>query len=347
MVQSHYTIVACALLAISPALVTAQSGLRGLHRLAKAKGRYFGTATDQLWTNTDSAYLALTGNSSEFGVNTPGNQQKWDATEKTRNVFSFTNADYQVAWAKNHSQAILWHSQLPSWVSSGGFDNATLISIMQNHISKVAGHFKGQLYAWDVVNEAFEENGSYRNSVFYNTIGPAFIPIALRAARAADPTAKLYLNDYNTDWRGSKSDAYYNLAKSLLAQGVPLDGIGFQGHLIVNSFERTVQENFKRFADLGLEIAITELDIRMTLPATEKLLQDQAENYAYIVKSCLAISKCVGITTWDTSDDYSWIPSVNPGQGAALLFDGNKKPKPAYYSVADALAAATVSSSWA
>ncbi|KAF8713856.1 putative xylanase, Glycoside hydrolase family 10, partial [Rhizoctonia solani] len=319
MVQSHYTIVACALLAISPALVTAQSGLRGLHRLAKAKGRYFGTATDQLWTNTDSAYLALTGNSSEFGVNTPGNQQKWDATEKTRNV------------------------QLPSWVSSGGFDNATLISIMQNHISKVAGHFKGQLYAWDVVNEAFEENGSYRNSVFYNTIGPAFIPIALRAARAADPTAKLYLNDYNTDWRGSKSDAYYNLAKSLLAQGVPLDGIGFQGHLIVNSFERTVQENFKRFADLGLEIAITELDIRMTLPATEKLLQDQAENYAYIVKSCLAISKCVGITTWDTSDDYSWIPSVNPGQGAALLFDGNKKPKPAYYSVADALAAATVS----
>ncbi|CAE6427947.1 unnamed protein product [Rhizoctonia solani] len=352
MVSSQSAVLVCTFLAIAPSLVTAQSSLRGLHKLAKAKGRYFGTATDQLWTNTDSAYLALSGNSSEFGVNTPGNQLKWDATEKSRNVFSFTNGDYQVAWAKNHSQAVrghtlVWHSQLPSWVSNGGFNNATLISVMQNHISNVAGHFKGQLYAWDVVNEAFEENGTYRNSVFYSTIGPAYIPIALRAARAADPTAKLYLNDYNTDWTGSKSNAYYNLAKSLLAQGVPLDGIGFQGHLIVNSFERTVQENFQRFADLGLDIAITELDIRMTLPATDALLQSQAENYAYIVKSCLAISKCVGITTWDTSDDYSWIPSVNPGQGAALLFDENKKPKPAYSSVANALAAATVSSSWA
>ncbi|CAE6455139.1 unnamed protein product [Rhizoctonia solani] len=338
MVLSRREIFACTLLAISPTLVAAQSGLRGLHSLAKAKGRYFGTSTDQLWNNKDSAYLNLTGSSSEFGVSTPGNQQKWDATEKSRNVFSFTNADYQVARAKNHKQAVRGHT---------------------------------------LVNEAFEENGAYRNSVFYSTIGPAYIPIALRAARIADPKAKLYLNDYNTDWTGSKSDAYYKLTKSLLAQGVPLDGIGFrkleithleppvlkfllpEGHLIVNSFEHTVQENFQRFADLGLDIAITELDIRMTLPATDILLKAQAENYAYIIKSCLAVSKCVGITTWDTSDDvsglvnytlpqlilarhkYSWIPSVNPGQGAALLFNEKKQPKPAYYSVADALAAAT------
>ncbi|CAE7167966.1 unnamed protein product [Rhizoctonia solani] len=189
-------------------------------------------------------------------------------------------------------------------------------------------------------------------------------------------------NDYNTDWTGSKSDAYYKLAKSLLAQRVPLHGIGFrkldmfdfelagiklslpESHLIVNKFPRTVQANFQRFANLGLEIAITELDIRMTLPATNELLKAQAENYAYMVKSCLAISKCVGVTIWDASDDvsvlvnytlprlilschkHSWIPSVNPGQGAALLFNGNKQPKPAYYSVADTLAAASVSSSW-
>ncbi|KAB5594566.1 Glycosyl hydrolase family 10 domain-containing protein [Ceratobasidium theobromae] len=327
------------------------TSLRGLHTLAKAKGRYFGTATDQLWTNTDTAYLAITGNSSEFGANTPGNQQKWDATEKSRNVFTFTNGDYQVSWAKNHSQIVrghtlVWHSQLPSWVSSGGFDNATLISIMQNHIANVAGHYKGQVYSWDVVNEPFNDDGTWRTSVFYTTIGTSFVEIALRAARAADPNAKLYLNDYNTDWTGSKSDAMYNLAKDLLARGVPLDGIGFQGHLIVNSFSRTFQANFQRFADLGLDVAITELDIRMTLPATDALLTSQAENYKYVVNSCLAVSRCVGITTWDTSDDYSWIPSVFSGQGAALLFDANKKPKPAYYSVADALAAATVQGTW-
>ncbi|CAE6437578.1 unnamed protein product, partial [Rhizoctonia solani] len=135
----------------SAATATA-TGLRGLHALAKAKGRYFGTATDQIWTNTDAAYLAITGNPNEFGANTPGNQLKWDATEKSRNVFTYTNGDYQVAWAKNHSQIVrahtlVWHSQLPSWVSSGGFDNATLISIMQNHIANVAGHYKGQVYA--------------------------------------------------------------------------------------------------------------------------------------------------------------------------------------------------------
>ncbi|CAE6462743.1 unnamed protein product [Rhizoctonia solani] len=327
------------------------TGLRGLHALAKAKGRYFGTATDQLWTITDGAYLAITGNPNEFGVNTPGNQLKWDATEKSRNVFTYTNGDYQVSWAKNHNQVsrahtLVWHSQLPTWVSSGGFNNATLISIMQNHIANVAGHYKGQVYAWDVVNEMFNDDGTWRASVFYTTIGPYYIDIALRAARAADPAAKLYLNEYNTDWIGSKSDAMYNLAKGLLARRVPLHGIGFQAHLIVNSFSRTFQANYQRFADLGLDVAITELDIRYTLPQNDALVTAQAENYKYVMNACLAVSRCVGVTVWDTSDDHSWIPSVFPGQGNALLFDSNKKPKPAYYSVADALGAATVRGTW-
>ncbi|KAG8736697.1 hypothetical protein FRC10_009042 [Ceratobasidium sp. 414] len=326
--------------AASPATPT---GLRGLHTLAKVHGRYFGTATDQLWSTTDSAYLALTGNPSEFGANTPGNQLKWDATEKSRNVFTFTYGDYEVSWAKNHSQIIrghtfAWYSQLPSWVSGGGFNNATLISILQNHIATVAGR--------DVVNEAFNEDGTMRSNVYLSTIGPSYVAIALRAARAADPNAKLYINDYNIEWTGAKSDGLYALAKSLVAQGVPLNGIGFQAHLVVNSFSRTFQANFERFAALGLDVAYTELDIRMTLPATDALLASQAENYSYVVKACLAVSRCVGITTWDTSDDHSWIPGVFPGQGAALLFDANKKPKPAYYAVADALAAATVKGSW-
>ncbi|KDQ12653.1 glycoside hydrolase family 10 protein [Botryobasidium botryosum FD-172 SS1] len=323
------------------------TALRGLHNLAKAKGRYFGTAIDGLQNNNDPAYQALTGNPAEFGISTAGNSLKWDATEPSRGTFTFTSADYHLKWAKDHGQlyrghTLVWHSQLPNWVSSGGFSNSTLISIIENHISTVAGRYKGQLYAWDVVNEPFNEDGTYRTSVFYNTIGPAFIPIALRAARATDPSAKLYINDYNTDWIGSKSNAMYALAQSLVAQKVPLDGIGFQAHLIVNSFERTLPTNFQRFAALGLDIAITELDIRFKLPVTDALLASQAENYQYVVNACLGISRCVGITTWDTSDDYSWVPSTFPGEGAALLFDANKSPKPAYYAVANALAAATV-----
>ncbi|CAE6334602.1 glycoside hydrolase family 10 [Rhizoctonia solani AG-1 IB] len=336
----------------SGAAAPTSTALRGLHALAKAKGRYFGTATDQLWNINDAAYLAITGNPNEFGMNTPGNQLKWDATEKSRGVFTYTYGDYEVSWAKNHSQAIrghtlIWYSQLPSWVSNGGFNAATLTSIMQNHISNVMGRYKGQIYAWDVANEMFNDDGTWRTSVYYNTLGPSFISVALRAARAADPKAKLYLNEYNTDWTGPKSNAMYNLAKDMLAQGVPLDGIGFQAHLIVNSFSRTFQANYQRFADLGLDVAITELDIRMTLPSTSALLAAQAENYKYVMNSCLAVSRCVGVTVWDTSDDHSWVPSTFPGTGDALLFDKNKNPKPAYYAVADALAAATVRGTWA
>ncbi|KAG8859344.1 hypothetical protein FRB96_004559 [Tulasnella sp. 330] len=329
------------------------SPLRGLNLLAKAKGRYFGSAIDAIWSITDAPYLALAGNSSEFGMQTPGNAMKWDTIEPTQNVFSYTHGDDTVTWAKGNGQTIrghnfLWYNQVPSWVTAGNFANATLIAIIQNHIANEAGHYKGELYCWDVINEPFNDDGTWRADVWYNTIGPAFVPIALIAARAADPTVKLYINDYNIESIGAKSTAHYTLAQSLLAAGVPLNGIGCQGHLIVGELPTTasVVANYARFAALGLEWAITELDIRMTLPETTALLTQQATDYATIVSACVESSACVGITTWDTSDDYSWIPGVFAGQGDALLFDSNKQPKPAYYSTANVLAAATVSGTY-
>ncbi|KAG8924961.1 hypothetical protein FRC02_010075 [Tulasnella sp. 418] len=293
------------------------TGLRGLHKLASAKGRYFGTATDNIWNNNDAAYKAITGNVNEFGVVTPANAQKWDAIEPTQNNFAYTNADATVTWAQGNQQVLrghtfVWHSQLANWVTNGNFNAAQLTAVIENHIANVGAHYKGKLYAWDVVNEAFNEDGTYRTSVFYTTLGADYIPLSLKAARAADPSAKLYLNDYN-------------------------------GHLIVGSVPTTIPANIKRFTDLKLEVAVTELDIRLTLPATAALLAQQAKDYVTVVNACLAHALCVGVQTWDTSDDYSWIPSVFSGQGAALLFDDNKVPKPAYYAVADALAAATVS----
>jgi len=170
----------------------------GLNSRAKAAGKkYFGTEVSTQVLN-DASANAIAKNAEDFGQYTCENEMKFDATEPSRGTFSYGNADKIVAQAQANGQlmrchALVWHSQVPSWVTNGKFDNATLISIMKNHIANVVGHYKGKCYAWDVVNEALNEDGTYRNSgsVWGSTIGPAFIPIAFAAAAAADPAAKL------------------------------------------------------------------------------------------------------------------------------------------------------------
>lgn len=310
-----------------------------LQSLAATGGRYFGSATDNPEL-TDTAYTAILGGG-EFGQTTPGNSMKWDATEPTRNTFSFARGDAVVDFATAHSMKVrghtlVWHSQLPGWVSS--LPSTEVQAAMENHITQVATHFKGKVFAWDVVNEPFNEDGTFRTSPFYTAMGSGYIADALRTARAADPTAKLYVNDYNTDGIGAKSDAMYNLVKSLKADGVPIDGVGFQAHLAIQyGFPYQMQQNLQRFADLGLDVAITELDVRMILPRDATKDATQATYYSNVVKACVAVTRCVGITIWDYTDKYSWIPSVFSGQGAALPWDENLVKKPTAY---DAIAAA-------
>lgn len=310
-----------------------------LGQLAAAKGKYFGSATDNPEL-TDTAYVSILG--SEFGQITPGNSMKWDTIEPTQGTFSYTKGDAVVSLAQSHSQIVrghtlVWHNQLPSWLTGGAWTATQLNSILQNHITNEVTHYKGQLYAWDVVNEPFNDDGTYRTSMWYNTLGTSYIANALTWARAADPTAKLYLNDYNIDGVNAKSTAMYNLVKSLKAAGVPIDGVGFQGHLIVGSVPSDIQANLQRFADLGVDVAITELDIRMTLPRDTTKDTQQATDYTNVVKACVAVTRCVGVTVWDYTDKYSWIPSVFSGQGAALPYDENLAKKPAYYGIVTAL----------
>ncbi|KAI5777755.1 beta-1,4-endoxylanase [Geopyxis carbonaria] len=322
---------------------TSATAAAKLHTLAKAKGKaYFGSATDN-GELTDTAYTAILKDAAMFGQITPGNSMKWDATEPSRGTFTFTNGDTVLNFAVANGQLVrghtlVWHSQLPSWVTAGNFDNATLVSILQNHVTQVATHYKGKLTHWDVVNEAFNEDGTFRDSVFYTTIGERFIDIAFRAARAADPNVKLYINDYNIDGTGAKSTAMAKLVTRLLAEGVPVDGIGVQAHLISGSVPSTMQANWAAFAALGVDVAITELDIRMTLPSDATKLAQQATDYGNVVKACVAVSRCVGITIWDYTDKYSWVPSVFSGAGAALPWDENLVTKPAYAAIAAALA---------
>jgi endo-1,4-beta-xylanase len=272
-----------------------------------------------------------------FGQITPGNSMKWGPTEPSQNTFTYTQGDAVLNLAKNHSQIVrghnlVWDSQMPSWLSSGTFDNATLQSIMTTHITNEVTHYKGQVYAWDVVNEPFSDSGGMRSWLYQNTVGTGYIATALKAARAADPNAKLYINDYNLETAGSKFTTALSTVQSLLAEGAPLDGIGFEGHMIVGSVPSaaSLAAQMNQFTALGLEVAITELDIRMTLPETAALLEQQKSDYQNMVAACMMVTKCVGVTVWDFTDEYSWVPSTFSGQGAACPWDANLVKKPAY-----------------
>ncbi len=306
---------------------------------AEAQGRYFGVAVGQGdLGNSTATNVAGT----QFDMVTPENEMKWDTVEPSNGGYNFGPGDAIVNFATSHNARVrghnlVWHSQLPGWVTS--LPQSQVKSAMESHITSEVSHFKGKIYAWDVVNEPFNEDGSFRQDVFYNAFGggAAYIADALRTARAADPNAKLYLNDYNIEGSGSKSNAMYSLAQTLLQQGVPLDGIGFESHFIVGQVPSSLQSNMQRFTALGLDVAITELDDRMSTPASSQNLQQQATDFSNVVKACLNTARCPGVTQWNISDADSWVPGTFPGQGAATMFDNNYQPKPAFNAVLTAL----------
>ncbi|MFD9188859.1 endo-1,4-beta-xylanase [Streptomyces phaeochromogenes] len=309
-----------------------------LRDLATAKGIYYGTAVTA--SKLTGTYGTIVGE--QFDSITPGNEMKWGSVEPTRGSFNWSGADAVVNYAEAHAQKVrghtlVWHSQLPSWVSNGSWTADTLRTVMTDHIATEAGRYKDRIDHWDVVNEPFNEDGTRRQSVFQTAIGDSYIADALRAARAADPAAKLYVNDYTVEGVNAKSTALYNLVKSLKEQGVPIDGVGLQAHLILGQVPSTLQANIQRFADLGVDVAITELDIRTTVPPTSAQLAQQKAEYKAVTAACVAVSRCEGVTVWGFTDSDSWIPDVFPGYGAATPYDENFQPKPAYYGIAEAL----------
>ncbi|KAK7690461.1 hypothetical protein QCA50_005559 [Cerrena zonata] len=190
-----------------------------------------------------------------------------------------------------------------------------------------------------LLREPFNDDGTFRTDVFYNTLGTDYISIALQAARGADPNAKLYINDYNVEGPGAKSTALQNLVKQLKAANVPLDGVGLQGHFIVGALPGNIQQNIEAFTALGVEVAITELDIRMTLPSTPALLAQQQKDYQTVITACKNVAGCVGVTIWDYTDKYSWVPQTFSGQGAACPWDQNLVKKPAFDGIVAGLQA--------
>jgi endo-1,4-beta-xylanase len=322
----------------------AATTLRGA---AEADGRYFGVAVGQQdLSNTSATNLAGT----QFDMVTPENEMKWDTIEPSNGSYNFGPGDAIVNFATSHNERVrghnlVWENQLPSWVTSLPLNQVQ--AAMESHITTEVSHYKGKIYAWDVVNEPFNDDGTYRQDVFYNAFGGGeqYIADAIKTAHAADPNAKLYINDYNIEGSGAKSNAMYTLAQQLLQQGVPLNGIGFESHFVVGQVPSSLASNMQRFTALGLDVAITELDDRMPTPASSANLQQQATDDSYVVQTCLNNAHCPGVTQWNISDADSWVPGTFSGYGAATLFDSNWQPKPAYTAVLNVLNAGGVTAS--
>jgi len=320
------------------------STIAGLNAVAQAAGKkYFGSATDNPEL-TDTAYVAILSNNEQFGQLTPGNSMKWYATEPEQGQFNFTGGQQIVSLAQQNKQLMrghncVWYEELPDWLTSGTFNATELTSIVSTHCGTIVGHWKGDMYSWDIINEPFNDDGTWRSDIFYNTLGQTFVSVALNAASAADPNVKLYINDYNIEGPGAKATSMQNLVTSLKSAGVPIHGIGFESHFIVGELPANIQQNMEAFTALGVEVSITELDIRMTLPSTDALLQQQKEDYQTVIAACMAVEGCAGMTLWDYTDKYSWVPSTFSGQGAACPWDENLVKKPAYDGIAAALQA--------
>jgi endo-1,4-beta-xylanase len=290
---------------------------------AAQSGRYFGTAIAGGRLN-DSAYTTIAAR--EFNMVTAENEMKPDATEPNQNQFNFSAGDQIYNWAtsrgiKVRGHTLAWHGQQPGWMQN--MSGSTLRNAMINHINGVMGHYKGKLTAWDVVNEAYNEDGSRRQSNLQGT-GNDWIEVAFKTARAADPGVRLCYNDYNIEnWSYAKTQGVYNMVKDFKSRGVPIDCVGFQTHFTGgSSLPGNFQTTLSSFAALGVDVALTEVDV--TNASTTQ--------YAGLTQACVNVARCIGITVWGVRDSDSWRSSENP-----LLFDGSGNKKAAYTSVLNVL----------
>jgi len=289
-----------------------------------------------------------------FNTTVCGNEMKVDATEPSRNTFSYTNPDRLVALARQkgmrmRGHTLVWHSQLPSWMGGGeegmynnnNYTREQLLAIMKNHITNVVSHFKGKVYEWDVVNEAIDPwNGTadhMRRSIWYQVIGPDYIDSAFVYAHAADPDARLVINDYGAEYDGeTKAADLLNLAKRLKSNGIPITGVGLQFHTSLGDISRKksqIRSLLLKYRAAGLDVSITELDV--AIPASKfdnaTAWSQQASDYKALLDVALTSANCHTYVIWGMADSFSWIPGQTKyASGQPLILDDLLQAKPAF-----------------
>ncbi len=313
-----------------------------LRSWAQRRDVQFGVAIDDLPLREDARYRALVAR--EFSMLTPANAMKMGPLQPERDQFAWGRADAQVEFAEAnaqrvHGHALVWHQQLPRWLESRHWTRQELLAALRGHVSALVGRYKGRVQMWDVVNEAFEDDGSRRQSLWQKVIGPDYIEQTFRMAHAIDPVAVLLYNDYNGEGLGKKSDAIYAMLRDFKTRGVPVHGVGLQMHMTVGKIPpaQDFRANLQRLAGLGLELHVTEADVRIPLPATEADFAEQARNYRQLLTIALEFPAFRSWTLWGCSDRHSWVPHTFKGFGAALPWDEHYQAKPAREALGDAL----------
>jgi endo-1,4-beta-xylanase len=314
-----------------------------LRALADRAGIAVGTAVDAQALARRNGYR--TELAREFSSVTPENVMKWEVTEPERGKFDFEQADALVDFARDNGMRVrghtlVWHVQNPAWLRDGRFSRDEMITLLRRHVHTVVGRYRGRVAAWDVVNEPLGDSGRLRESLWYRRIGAEYIAYAFQFAHEADPEATLFVNEIGAEGGGRKSDALYEMVRELRRRGVPVGGVGFESHFSLDGVPPSFRANMQRFAQLGLQVAVTEADVRVRLPASPRELDVQGDIYADAMRDCLAVDACRSFSVWGFTDRHSWIPSNQPGYGAATLLDAELEPKPAYTALRRALISA-------
>ena len=327
-----------------------------LRYFAEKCGKKIGVAIPLWRIDVNNENLVETATvSHNFNMVVAENEMKVDAIQPNRGEFNFYAGDCLVSLAERHDMEVrghtlVWHKQLPAWISSNGIKNdhnytrEELLQILNEHVTTVVTHFKGHVDEWDVVNECLDDDQSIirtnptgyklRESVWATVIGEDYIDSAFVYAHRADPDARLVLNDYGAEFQGkAKTTAFYNLVRRLQKSGIPLDGVGFQCHLTVGEeFDSTkFDNNIKRYASLGLECTVTELDMSIPDLSAPDAYERQAAEYAALVDVMMKYDHCRAVVVWGVKDDQSW------RQGAPLLFNAAMEAKPAFFALRNIL----------
>lgn len=325
----------------------AQEETPSLRDLAEQNGIQFGAAVYTYHLNDPTHVEVL---SREFNSLTPENEAKACEVQPELGRFDFRDFDELVAFAEAndmiiHGHTLLWHQCVPSWLENAQFSREEAINAMRDHIYTVVGRYKGRIAIWDVVNEGINDNGAgVRETPWQRLIGDDYIELAFQFAHEADPDALLFYNDYGAEGINAKSNTIYEMAADFVERGIPIHGIGLQAHYTLGSVNAgSLASNMQRIGELGLQVQLTEVDIRYPGDTTDSILRQQATEYRMLLQTCLDNPACTAFITWGVSDNFTWLRGTNLGfflntTVQPLLFDDNYQPKPAYFAVLETLA---------
>ena len=285
----------------------------------------------------------------QFNSITAENVMKFKALHPSEHTFTFKSADEIVAFAQEnnmrvHGHTLIWSKVNPPWVKEFKGDKTAWKNLLKNHIQTIVEHFKGKVTSWDVVNEAYNDGGKLKESIWLEKIGPEYIELAFRYAHEADPDALLFYNDYGHEYLGKRIYAIINMAKDFKKRGVPIHGLGMQMHIPLRLEDAKIRRSIEMAASTGLLVHLSEVEISVKhqMPKVfrmdDQLARQQADKYKALFKAYSSIPKRqqFGITTWNLGDADSFRNSKGPNHDHPMMFDRQYRPKPAFKAVIEA-----------